>query len=188
MALLCLSPLSAMFLTTFVLGGENPDVWGIPHKGLQMAVRADKPSYRVDETVVIDVAIRNTTKEPIWLGMSIEDQASFEVIVNLKEIMAGGLGRMPLTRYGVFRYTPLAAGKNVPIRLEAGEVRNYRFPLNRMYDMTFGGHYTVTVNRSVPGRFRYDPDGRPAAGEAARPIELKSNDLSLTLIDKHRLL
>ena len=68
MGLLHRPSLSAMFLTIFLFGGQGPDEWGMPHKGLQMAVYAVKPSYRVDEPVVIDVGIRNTTKATIWLG------------------------------------------------------------------------------------------------------------------------
>jgi hypothetical protein len=63
------------------------------------------------------------------------------------------------------------------------EVRHYRFPLNRMYDMTLDGTYSVFVNRLISGRARYDSDGRMPAIKKAKSDELVSNELVVVVSD-----
>jgi hypothetical protein len=148
-----------------------------------MSLRLDRSRYRADEPITVEVVIKNVSQEAVFLGMSAEDWASFEIAVSLLESEAGGLGRMPLTKFGVRRFAPFVAAKNIPIRLEADEERRYRFPINRMVDMTLDGRYAVVVNRTIPGRFRYDPDGHMPAIERTRPAELVSNELTVVLSD-----
>jgi hypothetical protein len=90
---------------------------------------------------------------------------------------------MPLTKYGAWRFTPFDPSKNIQINLKAGEERRYRFPLNRMYDMTLDGDYSIVVNRTVAGGFRYDADGHMLAIEGNRPAELMSNELRVVISD-----
>jgi hypothetical protein len=108
--------------------------------------------------------------------MSDSEQSSFEIAVNLRRSEAGGPGRMPLTRYGARRFAPFLAAKNVPIRVRAGEERWYRFPLNRMYDISLAGSYTVSVNRCIPGRQRYDGEGRMLPAGAGQSEGLLTSD------------
>src|SRR5947209_7368381 len=82
-------------------GGDRGPV----NKGLEMSIRLDRPSFKADEPVVLDVMIRNTTPEEVSLGMSVDDQASFEIEVRY---VGGGMtqsGRMPLTKYGARRFS-----------------------------------------------------------------------------------
>jgi hypothetical protein len=175
----------ALFLlaASVARAGEPSADWGPVLKGLQMSSRVDRSRYRADEPIMVEVVIKNTSKEVVFLGMSIDDQASFDIAVSLNESGAGGLGRMPLTKYGARRFAPLNAAKNIPIRLKEGEERRYRFPLNRMYDMTLDGKYSVVVNRSIPGRSRYDSDGHMRAVEGDKPDELVSNKLFVVISD-----
>jgi hypothetical protein len=96
----------------------------------------------------------------------------------------GGLtqpGRMPLTKFGTWRFTPFAAGKNIKISRKGGEERRYRFPPSRMYDMTLDGDYSIVVNRTLPGGFRYNADGHMLAIKGNRPAELMSNELRVVV-------
>jgi hypothetical protein len=90
---------------------------------------------------------------------------------------------MPRTKYGAKVLEDTDAGKNVPIRLKAGEQRPYRFSLNRMVDMTLSGTYSVVVNRRVPGQRHHDGDGRPWPRGAHSPAKLVSNDLSVEITE-----
>ena len=130
------------------------------NKGLEMSIQLDRTSTRVGEPVVLGVVIRNTKREEVSLGMSVHDQASFDIEVRY---VGGGMtqaGRMPLTKYGARRFSAFGAAKNIEIRLKGLEERRYRFPLSRMYDLTLSGTYSVKVNRLIPGRPRYDGEGR----------------------------
>jgi hypothetical protein len=177
-------PIALFLLVTAATRADEPATdWGPVLKGLQMSSRVERSRYRADEPIMVEVVIKNTSKEVVFLGMSVDDQASFEVVVSLNESGAGGLGRMPLTKYGAWRFAPLDAAKNIPIRLKEGEERRYRFPLNRMYDMTLDGNYSVVINRSIPGRSRYDSDGHMPAIEGDKPDELVSNKLIVVISD-----
>ncbi len=175
-------PLALVLLVAVVTrADEAPTHWGPIVKGLQMSSRLEKSEYRSDEPVMLEVAIKNTSKEVVSLGWSADDQASFEIAVNY---VGGGLapaGRMPLTKYGAWRFAPSDATKNVEIFLKAGEERRYRFPLRRMYDMTLQGNYSVVVNRLIPGQMRYDTEGHIQPIEGPRPDELVSNSLTVVI-------
>ena len=161
---------------------EGPD-WGPGHEGLRMSARLDRPGYRVEEPVVLEVVIWNTKPEEASLGMSAADQASFDIEVRY---VAGGMtqsGRMPLTGYEARRLAASDAAKNIEIRLKGLEVRRYRFPLSRMYDMTLGGTYSVKVNRLIPGRHRYDGEGRVLPNDHTREGELVSNELTVEMAE-----
>jgi hypothetical protein len=152
---------------------------GPVNKGLEMSIRLARPSSRVDEPVVLEVVIRNTKPEEVSLGMSADDQASFDIEVRY---VGGGMtqsGRMPLTKYGVRRFSFFDAAKNIEIRLKGHEERRYSFPLSRMYDMTLSGTYSVKANRLIPGRHRYDGEGRVLPTDRAREEELISNELTV---------
>jgi hypothetical protein len=177
-------PIAFFLLVAAVTRADEPSVeWGPNMKGLRMSARLERPRYRAGEPIVVDIVIKNTSKELVFLGFSAEDTASFEIVVSYT---GGGLtqaGRMPLTKYGTWRFTPFDASKNIQISLKGGEERRYRFPLNRMYDMTLDGDYSIVVNRTVPGGFRYDADGHMLAIEGNRPAELMSNESRVVISD-----
>jgi hypothetical protein len=155
-------------------------------RGLRMTIRLEqgRTRYSADEPIPLEVVVRNTSPDEAYLGMSDSEQSSFEILVNLRQSEAGGLGRMPLTKYGTRRFAPFLAAKNVAIRLKAGEERRYRFPLNRMYDMTLTGTYAVSVNRCVPGRQRYDSEGHLQPTESGPQAErLASDEVSVEITE-----
>jgi hypothetical protein len=172
-----------LLVATVARAGEPSSDWGPVKKGLQMSGRVDRARYRADEPIMLEVAIRNTSKKSVFLGMSATDTSSFDIAVSY---VGGGLtqvGRMPLTKYATWRFAPFDATKNIAISLKEGEVRRYRFPLNRMYDMTLDGKYSVVVNRSIPGRWRYDSDGRLLAEKGDKPDEVFSKELIVEISD-----
>jgi hypothetical protein len=148
-----------LLVATVARAGEPSSDWGPVKKGLQMSGRVDRARYRADEPIMLDIA---------------------------GSYVGGGLtqvGRMPLTKYATWRFAPFDATKNIAISLKEGEVRRYRFPLNRMYDMTLDGKYSVVVNRSIPGRWRYDSDGRLLAEKGDKPDEVFSKELIVEISD-----
>ena len=65
---------------------------------LLISARLERPRYRAGEPIVVDIVIKNTGKEVVFLGFSAEDAASFEIVVSY---IGGGLtqaGRMPLRK------------------------------------------------------------------------------------------
>lgn len=154
-------------------------------KGLEMSIGLDQGAYRADEPARLEVFIKNTAEEEVSLGMSASDLSSFDLVV---QYTGGGMaqgGRAPLTRYGAQVLSDFAAAKNVPIRLKSGEQSRYQFPLNRMYDMSVSGTYSVTARRYVPGQARYDGAGQPMTldPKAKPPEELISNELSVEITE-----
>ena len=118
-------PIAFFLPVAAVTRADEPPVEWIPiMKGLQSA-RFERPRYRAGEPIVVDNVIKNTSKELVFLGFSAEDTASFEFVVSY---IGGGLtpaGRMPLTKYGAWRFTPFAASENIQISLKGGEERRY---------------------------------------------------------------
>ena len=178
-----MSMILTLLATAMARAGEPSAGDAAAIKGLQMSIHVEKTRYRADEPMVIEVAIKNTTEAEVFLGMSIDDWASFDFAVQLVASEAGGIGRMPLTKFGARRLSRFDAPKNIPIRLKAGEVRRYRFPLNRMVDMTLDGRYSVVVRRSIPGRPRQNPEGRVPAIEGDASPDLVSDELKVEVSD-----
>jgi hypothetical protein len=148
-------------------------------KGLQMSIGLEREQYRADEPVILEVIIKNTLDEEADLGMSASDLSSFAFVVRYVDGGMSQARRMPLTKFGATLLQDRDSAKNVPIRLKGGEQRPYRFPLNRMVDMTLSGTYSVAINRYVPGQPRYDGEGRPLPPGPKKPDELVSNELSV---------
>ena len=93
------------------------------------------------------------------------------------------LNHPPTTNYGKWRFREWDASKNFAIRLKPGKTRSYRFPIHRMYDLTLTGKYSITVDRYVPGRSRYDGVGEPVASEKKELGELRSNTQVVDIIE-----
>ena len=154
-----------------------------PARGLRMTLHLERSRFPAGEAIPLEVVIKNESGAEVCLGMSIDDQASFDYVVRY---VGGGLtraGRMPITKYGAWRLRPIDAAKNFPILLRPGEERRYRVPIQRMVDMTLGGTYTVVVNRCVPGRFRHDADGLPLPPDGVTRVEIVSNELTIEVVE-----
>jgi hypothetical protein len=152
-------------------------------EGLQMSLRLEQGRYRADEPVTLEVVIKNTGDEQVYLGMSASDLSRFDFAVRY---FGGGMaqaGRMPLTKFGTKLLQEADAGKNIPIRLKPGEQRSYRFVLNRMVDMTLSGIYSIVIKRSVPGQPRPDREVRPLPSGPDKPSELTSRELSVEITE-----
>lgn len=177
-------PIISLFMSAVATGGAGPAAdWGPVFRGLRMSSSVERARCQTTQPITLEVVIKNTSQEVVFLGGAALDYASFDIAVSY---IGGGQsqgGRVPLTRYGQKLFAVFDAAKNPPVELKPGEERPYRFALNRMYDMTLAGTYSVAVNRAVPGRWRYDGDGRMDKAEAARPPELVSNQLVVELFD-----
>jgi len=113
--------------------------------------------------------------------------SSFEFVV---QYTGGGMaqgGRVPMTRYGAEELAAYDAVKNIEYRLKPGQKMKYEFPLNRMFDLTASGTYSVQVRRYVPGKARYDGVGKPLPPEenVKMPPELESIKQSIRIAPKN---
>ena len=163
---------------------DSTNKWGPELKGMQMsATILERATFKVGQPVTLAVAIKNISDKEVVLGMLISDVGSFDIAV---EYIGGGMtqgGRVPTTNYGKWRLAAYDASKNFAIRLKPRETRSYRFPIHRMYDMTLAGKYSITVNRYVPGRSRYNGVGEPVASEKKKLGELRSNTQVVDIIE-----
>ena len=167
-----------------VKDAKSVEQWGPPMKGLRMSVALLKEAkFGPFDRIVLKVMIENTSDKEIDLGMSATDFGSFDIAV---EYVGGGLsqkGRVPITKFGTRLLQEYDSAKNVPIRLKPGNRRNYRFVVNRMYDMTLSGDYSITLNRYVPGRSRLDGGGNPIPNAGRNVDELVSNTILVKIIE-----
>jgi hypothetical protein len=92
-------PIAFLLLTAAVTRADEPSVeWGPIIKGLRMSARLEGPRYQAGESIMVDIVIKNTSKELVFLGFSAEDAASFEIVVNYIGGRLTPAGRMPLTK------------------------------------------------------------------------------------------
>ena len=148
--------------------------------GLQMSIRLERDSYRVDEPITLEVVIKNGGTENAFLGMSAADIGRFDFEINY--VSGGMAGKMPLTKYGTMLLQEIPATKNITIWLKPGEQRSYRFALNRIVDLTLSGTCSVVLKRSVPAQPTHDNEGHQLSA-ANLPDVLTSNELTVGITE-----
>jgi hypothetical protein len=118
--------------------------WGEAANGAQLGISVAVPTFVVSEPVWVTVTFRNTGKAPITYVETSPLQEYCLVVTDEK-----GKG-VPLTRYGKRIADNFGEITRTMMRsLDSGAEIQVRLPLNRVFDLSETGTYTITATRSV---------------------------------------
>jgi len=123
---------------------EEPAVFGAETKGCQFSAATDRPSYRFDEPIPLRLVLKNVGKEPVTIN-------STNPLMMYRFDVRGPSGKpVPLTLEGKHQSNLVFSGELVTVSLDPGrsDVGGIAM-LNRYYDMTLLGEYTVTAYRKL---------------------------------------
>jgi len=114
--------------------------------GYLLSVTLEKPEVSASEPVVIRVAVKNGSKESISYILELPEK-TFKLSVK------DAKGReVPLTAYGkrLFGKRPQGESGTQGVNLKPGAKSEFRMLVNRIYDMTVSGTYTIVARRAFP--------------------------------------
>lgn len=112
-------------------------------KGIQLTLRTLKENFRSDEEVLLWLRVRNSTRRSVFL---VETYSEREYKFDVKNEKGEGV---PLTEEGERLLNNNAIYRSGPLMIEPGEEKQHNVSINRIYNMTTPGMYTVTVRRKV---------------------------------------
>ena len=118
---------------------------GSSAEGFEILASIKKTDVNTSEPVIIQVVLKNTTGKQLVYNEGVRTR-DFKIIVEDDK------GRdLAFTIYGNHLFgderTSFAVGPGWPTILEGGQEVRYEFVINRMYDMSKGGTYSVRVKR-----------------------------------------
>jgi len=130
-------------VSTAVDATTRPAVWGPARRGCRFSLTPDRPSYRFDQPIRLHLALENTGDK------SVEPIESNLMIAYRFDIRRMDGMPVPLTIAG--KQQEIAPIVHLRTNtLEPGQLDATVIPmLNRYYDMTLQGEYTVTVYRRI---------------------------------------
>jgi len=136
-------------------------VFGDPMKGLRLGVALDKPIYRQGENPLLRVTLLNSGDEAFPLTIA---HGGMESSINVR----GPDGKsVPLTRFGEREAASTPYSYRIS-QLKPGQPMESFLVLNRLYDMSLEGTYTIVLSRVI-------------AKEGDRPIVLTSGTATLEM-------
>jgi hypothetical protein len=148
--------------------GANGDAakhWGTPLEGCRLGLITNEEQYHFGDLINLQVILQNLTRKELVFG----DGGHFPYEISLT--LPNGKPA-PLSLWGQMESSsPKAYVRNVSIHLAAGETKTDDLSmLNRRFDMTLEGQYTIVVRRRLPSES--DPNAW---------IEVFSNSVVITL-------
>ena len=118
---------------------KTPDAWGPAKDGCRLALKASQSRYRFDQPIALQMTLKNDGNSNVRIGLLDSILDMYRVDVRLPSGAAA-----PLTLEGKRLWSMGATDQT----LSPGEMAVETIPmLNRLYDMTLSGEYTVTVSR-----------------------------------------
>jgi hypothetical protein len=118
-------------------------------EGFQLSARVEPATVRLGEPIVLALSLKNTTRVNLYLASS-GPEKDFLVDAKREDGQA-----VPLSEYG--RKLLLNRGvifARFGVKAGPGQVLKYSLELNRIYDMSAGGTYLITVKRDIRTRNR----------------------------------
>lgn len=151
---------------------RQDETWGPTVEGCRLSLAADKTSYHVSEPIRLRLVMENVGEGKI-------QAQRFRLTKDYKfDLRLPNGDSAPLTLFGKRWFSLHNAGSISVLVLEPGETdtasfsRSNRLYLNRLYDMTLAGEYTLTVRR------RFLPAGLNSVQDWA---EVSSNTIKIVV-------
>ncbi len=114
-------------------------------EGFTLSLSSNQTTYKPGEMIKAQVVLTNVSTEKVTFSMGSEmEKFHFEVVLPNKEVA-------PLTLYGKkLQRVPMFSYKTAYLPPE--ETIDVEFPMNRLFDMTLSGNYTIKIVTSVSVR------------------------------------
>ncbi len=120
---------------------KQKEAWGPKVAGCRLSVTVDQMSYHVSAPISLQITIKNGGKERVSITRS-----DWMLVYDFDFRLPNG-DPVPMTLEGR-RQESIAGMTSVAKALEPGGVESDTIPiLNRLYDMSLTGEYTLTVKR-----------------------------------------
>lgn len=188
MKLLLLAATVCLMVVTGLMKGdvdmndeESLTTWGPIIEGCRFSIVADHDSYPVGEPIRLRMRIENVGDEVVYLlGSQYDiwqtDGFRFDVrMPNGPVLLSESESKpLPLTREGKRRRELPSSGFSPPFNPGESAATSVAM-LNRIYDMSVRGEYSVTVYWQI---------SLPQSGDKDQPIEVKSNTLKIIVRER----
>ncbi|RYG66287.1 hypothetical protein EON80_15715 [bacterium] len=142
---------------------ENREIqFGPPNSGYALGIRTSKDVYTWGERILLQVDLKNVSEQEVMVNFT-NRMSKFRMEVVMPD------GKIaPTTLYGEWLKRPAPWRRTVVQYVQPGKAVNVDFDLNRIFDMSRAGKYTVRVSSPIV----YNAD-------VTKVVAVKSVDLQL---------
>ena len=143
-------------------------------EGFQLSAQVEKATFRPQEAIKVSVLVKNTTASTRMFDEAIKPVSGKpwpERTIKLVVKNSGGK-TAALTAYGKSVFDKAILPPGTQQNLEAGQEITRTLLVNRLFDMTLSGTYTITAERHV-----FSQDGK-------RWPRLVSNSVQVTIAEE----
>lgn len=146
---------------------KEPIVWGAAKEGCRLALKASLQQYRIDQPISVAMTLKNDSNNNVKFEVA-------KILMSYKfDVRLPDGGAAPLTLEGKKQSAGYVGV--ISRHLRPGELITEDIPmLNRFYDMTLSGEYTVTAYRRLV---------LPTGGDG-KEIEMQSNSIKITVTEE----
>ncbi len=116
---------------------------GNPTEGFQLSLSMDKSVFTPREAILVTVSLKNITTGTRSLATT-NPESDFNLSVEDKQGK-----KLPFTLYGKGMNDGATFGR-YSVELKGGEQVQYLLQIDRLYDLTLDGSYSIEVVRKVP--------------------------------------
>ena len=145
--------------------------WGPEKNGCCISIEVEKKEFfRGYEPINVTVYIKNTGKFSLLI---IDEDVFIDNAFDIKDEK----GDVPLTEFGKALKKPKENLEPKTINIEPSKEISYTVLLNRIYDMTLKGSYSVTLERKI---IMNGNDGKPVSKDGKyEEVEMTSNTIMI---------
>jgi hypothetical protein len=160
--LLCIFCLSLASFAGSAKPGDDTVTWGSTVEGCRIGVNANKTTYDAAEPIRLVIVLQNQSRPELS-----ESEGSFPY--NISIIAPNSNKPAPLTSWGQWLMNPFKIGSSSQQTLTPGDSLTDKLILNRAYDMTMDGTYTIRVSRAI----RSETDPKASVWVSSNPITIE---------------
>ena len=159
---------------------EKPRPWGPRSGRLQLSIASDRARYEVGETIEVTVVLKNVSE------YSTELKRMKGVPTYSMEVLAPGaswLGwrqKSALTPLGEETMDLRRATGTVGVDLAPGRESSEKYEINRLFEMSAPGEYSVTLQCRQP------TTGIAEGGKEHPMVEVTSNTITIAVLPKQQ--
>lgn len=146
-----------------------PDKGGMVSEGFQLSAQLEKEWVGPCEPVILIVTLKNVSEKVLSLADS-RPERDYEIVVKDEQGE-----ETPLTTYGKNLMDSAGVFRRVLLKMNAGQELQNRLLINRIYDMSISGTYSIIVKRNV-----FRQDGKGFAEVISNTIKVEITEQSST--------
>ena len=127
-----------------------------PEPTFAITISAEASTFKVGDPIIITIVTTNITRHDIQLdAVKSSDEAEFDSVINVRASSGIAVAK---TRYGKFMageaddHISVPTWSNVGIVLHSGEHQTETAQVDKIYQMTTPGIYSIQVERGWPQR------------------------------------